>query len=157
MLKKNPTFSHATWHKVDLNPEHKLYRKKVSLFSKRYFSDKLVFSPIPKTTLKFDAYQGAIMTLEPEDNSLIGVPFPVKIASAYFKGASTDEIKIKFDLPTRKEATRQIKKGGLMFMKVCHVSSNLRWDNSAGQMTQIDNSDVSLPKVKEQGKESIRK
>ena len=52
------------------------------------------------------------MTLEPEDDSLIGVPLPVKIAFDYFNGASTDEIKAKYELPTRTEATRQIKKGG---------------------------------------------
>jgi len=148
----DPQFSHATWEKADLNPKHKLYRKKVTLTSKKYFSDKMIFSPIPKTTLKFDAYQGAIMTLDPEEDNLNGCPLPVKILSEYCHGASTDQLKIKFTLPTRKEATRQIKKGGLMCLRVCHVSPNLRWDNGGVQMTQIDDSDGPLLKVKEQGK-----
>ena len=149
----DPQFSHGTWEKVDLAPRNKFYRKKVTLSSKKYFNETMEFSPIPKTTLKFDAYQGAIMTLEPEDDSLIGVPLPVKIAFDYFNGASTDEIKSKYELPTRTEATRQIKKGGLMLHKVCHVSPNLRWDNGGAQMTQYVDSDDSLPKVKEVGKE----
>ena len=108
---------------------------------------------VTRTTLKFDAYQGSIMTLEPEDDSLIGVPLPVKIAFDYFNGMSTDQIKSKYALPTRTEATRQIKRGGLMLHKVCHVSPNLRWDNGGVEMTQFVKNDDLLPKVKEMGKE----
>ncbi len=34
------------------------------------------------------------------------------------------------------------------------MSIHLRWDNGGSEMTQVDNSDGQLPKVKEQGKRS---
>lgn len=140
-LFKDPTFNHGTWEKIDLNPKHKLFRKKVTLVSKRYYKKKLTFCPIPKTSIKFNAYLGATLSLEPEDITLKGCPIPVQIAIDYFEGLSTDQLKVKYALPTRKEASRQIKKGGLMLKRVCHVSTNLRWDNGGSQMTQLSKSD----------------
>ena len=44
-----------------------------------------------------------------------------------------------------------------MCLRVCHVSTHLRWDNGVAQMTQVDVLDGQLPKVKEMGNESDEK
>ena len=124
---KNATFLSATWKKTDLPESDPLYRKVVTLKAKRFYSTELEFYPIPATTLIYDPYQSATMTLEPTNDQIDGLPDAVRIAFEFGEGATTEIIKRMYNMPTRKQAIREVRKGICMLKSSCLVSDRLLW------------------------------
>lgn len=139
---KNPEFQNAVWEKVDLAETNPLYRRVVSLKAKDYYSETLEFSPIPATTLTYDAYQSATMALEPTSESLSQLPLQVRMALDFGEGLTTDDLKSKYELPTRKQAIREVRKGLLMIKTSCLVSDSLRWVEPPEKSHNSPQSDV---------------
>lgn len=136
----NPRFNQAVWEKKTYPERHANYRKMVTLTSKPYFQETLEFGPIPPTSMSYDPYLSARMTIEPEADLLSGLPLEVRIAFECGHGKSTEDLKHEYGLPTRKQAMREVRKGIVMLERSCLVSSNLRWVYSKGKMTQLTQS-----------------
>jgi len=137
---KNKRFLHAEWNKLNYSKSHPFYRKVVTLKSSKYFHGIKKFKPIPKTSLLYDPYQTAIMTLEPKSNTIDGLPMEIKIAFDYGDGLSMQDIKEKYKLPTRKQSTREVRKGICKVKYLCLVSNHLRRVIESRPVTQSDQS-----------------
>ena len=105
-----------------------------------FFSSKLEFYPIPATSLLYDPYQSAIMSLDPTNDSIEGLPKEVQIAFDFGEGATTEIIKRMYEMPTRKQAIREVRKGICMLKSSCLVSDSLLWVTRAGELTQTEQS-----------------
>ena len=136
----NPRFNQGIWEKKSYPENSPLFRKMVTLTAKNYFDETLEFGPIPATTINYDPYLSARMSIEPESDSIQGLPIEVRIAFDCGEGMSTEDLKLKYALPTRKQAMREVRKGILMLRRSCLVSSNLRWVYREGPKTQLSQS-----------------
>lgn len=132
---KNEAFLNAVWEKTEQPTTSPLYRKVVTLKAKEYYSEVLEFYPIPQTTLIYDPYLSANMSLEPQTDSLNHLPLEVRIALDFGEGLTTEDIKTKYELPTRKQAVREVRKGLAMIKSSCLVSDSKQWVVPQGQQT----------------------
>jgi len=98
----HPTFVRATWRKLD--------RKTVDLIAPKIFKGIHRFHELPKTTVTFDPYLGAVWHLEPENQELTITDNDIKIALEYARGEKSHEIMQKYGLRYRSDLTHALKR-----------------------------------------------
>ena len=98
----DPMFIRAEWRKID--------KTTVVLTILKPRIEIHTFYDIPPTSLKFDPYRQAIWRMHPE-KKMENLPFEVKIAFDYAHGISSEELMQKYQLGSRMQAVRLIRKG----------------------------------------------
>jgi len=98
----NPIWNRAEWHKIN--------KTTVILTILKPRIEMHTFYDVPPTSLKFDPYRQAIWRMYPE-KKMENLPFEVKIAFDYAHGVSSEELMQKYQLGSRMQAIRLIRKG----------------------------------------------
>ena len=98
----DPIFVRAEWRKIN--------KTTVILTILKPTIEIHTFHDVPGTSLKFDPYRQAIWRMHPE-KKMENLPFEVKIAFDYAHGISSEELMQKYQLGSRMQAVRLIRKG----------------------------------------------
>ena len=98
----DPMFIRAEWRKIN--------KTTVVLTILKPKIEVHTFYDIPPTSLKFDPYSQAIWRMHPQ-RKMENLPFEVQIAFDYAHGVSSEELMQKYQLGSRMQAVRLIRKG----------------------------------------------